>query len=175
MRALLIVDLQNDFCPGGKLAVPEGDKIVPVVNQLMDKFELVLASKDWHPQESKHFDKWPTHCLKETEGADFHPGLKSENIDIVLLKGTGNKDDGYSSFEATNYDLENFLKEKGVSELYITGLATEYCVKATALDAARKGFKVYVVREGVKGIDEEDVEVAIKEMEEEGITFTSGS
>ncbi|HOA41557.1 MAG: nicotinamidase [Halanaerobiales bacterium] len=172
-KALLIIDLQNDFCPGGKLAVPGGDEIVPVVNGLMDKFPLVLASKDWHPEDSVHFERWPLHCVRDTEGAAFHPGLRSEEIDKIFLKGTESKDDGYSAFEATNHDLEEYLKEKGVEELYLTGLATEYCVRASALDAVRKGFKVNIVLEGVRGIDSTDVEKAIEEMEREGVNFVS--
>src|SRR5690554_2088005 len=172
-KALLIIDLQNDFCLGGKLPVPEGDQIVPVVNGLMDKFPLVIASKDWHPEESVHFERWPVQCVRDTEGAAFHPGLKSEGIDKIFLKGTESKDDGYSAFEATNHDLEGYLKQKGVEELYLTGLATEYCVRASALDAVRKGFKVNIVLEGVRGIDSTDVEKAIEEMEREGVNFVS--
>ncbi len=98
MKALLIVDVQNDFCPGGTLAVPEGDKVVPVINQIMDFFPLVIASKDWHPTDSVHFKKWPPHCLQNTPGSDFHPQLNSSKIKTVFLKGTKNKDDGYSTF-----------------------------------------------------------------------------
>lgn len=173
MKALLIVDLQNDFCPGGKLAVPDGDRIVPVVNQLMEKFDLVLASKDWHPVESVHFEKWPVHCVENTEGAELHPELKADRIDKIFLKGTESKDDGYSAFEATNSNLEKYLKDKGVKELYIVGLATEYCVKSTAMDALNKGFRVYIVEEGVVGIKEEDVEKAIEGMGKAGINFIS--
>ncbi|AZO93740.1 nicotinamidase [Halocella sp. SP3-1] len=175
MKALLIVDLQNDFCPGGKLAVPEGGKVVPIINQLLDKFPLVLASQDWHPVKTVHFDKWPVHCVRESEGAKLHPDLKRKKITKVFLKGTDNKDDGYSVFEATNDDLEGFLRGNNVEELYLTGLATEYCVKATAIDAVEKGFKVFVIREGVAGIKEEDVEKAVKEMESKGINYINYS
>jgi len=169
VRALLIVDLQNDFCPGGRLAVPEGDRIVPVINKLMDKFSLIIASKDWHPEQSRHFDKWPRHCIRETAGAAFHPDLKKDRIGRVFLKGTTDSDDGYSVFEATNENLEEYLKENNVEEIYITGLATEYCVRASALDAARKGFEVYIIKEGVAGIKEDDVNQAVTEMEKAGI------
>lgn len=171
MKALLIVDLQNDFCPGGKLAVPEGDKIIPVVNELMDKFSLVVASQDWHSAETIHFDKWPVHCVRESKGAQLHPDLKREKITKFFLKGTGNKDDGYSVFEATNDNLEGFLRENNVEELYLAGLATEYCIKATALDAMEKGFKVFVVKKAVAGIEKGDVEKAVKEMENKGIKY----
>src|SRR5690606_19482878 len=109
-KALLIVDVQNDFCPGGALAVKDGDKVVPVINGIIDKFDLVLASKDWHPVDSVHFEKWPVHCVQNTYGADFHPDLQTDKIDRVLLKGTQNKDDGYSAFEATNVSLADFLR-----------------------------------------------------------------
>ena len=173
MRALLVVDVQNDFCPGGALAVPKGDRVVPVINELMAEFELVVASKDWHPENSVHFDKWPKHCIKETEGAEFHPDLKIAKIDKVFLKGTKDKDDGYSAFEATNLDLAQYLNEKEVKELYISGLATEYCVKETALAAAKKGFEVYVIEEAIAGIDEDDVAAAFEEMREAGVEFVS--
>ena len=173
MRALIVVDVQNDFCPGGALAVPKGDRVVPVINELMAEFELVLASKDWHPENSVHFDKWPKHCIKETEGAEFHPDLKIAKIDKVFLKGTKDKDDGYSAFEATNLELAKYLNEKEVKELYISGLAAEYCVKETALAAVKKGFEVYVIEEAIAGIDEDDVAAAFEEMREAGVEFVS--
>lgn len=173
MKALLIVDLQNDFCPGGKLAVPEGDQIVAVINELLAEFPLVIASKDWHPEESIHFEKWPHHCLQKTAGAEFHPDLKEEKINKVFFKGTENKDDGYSAFEASNEDLKKYLEEHGVTDLYITGLATDYCVKATALDAVEAGFNTYLIKDAVAGIDEKDVEKAFAEMEKKGIKIIS--
>src|SRR4030042_1429495 len=143
MRALLIVDVQNDFCPGGALPVPQGDEVVPVINRLMDAFPLIVASKDWHPKDSVHFNQWPHHCVQGTSGAEFHPGLDAGKIHQVFLKGTRNQDDGYSAYEATNLDLGGFLRQKGVEELVVTGLATDYCVKASALDSVAKGFKTY--------------------------------
>lgn len=175
MRALLVVDVQNDFCPGGALAVPNGDSVVLVINDLMAEFELVFASKDWHPEESVHFEGWPKHCIKETKGAEFHPELKVDKINRVFLKGTKDKDDGYSAFEATNLDLTDYLKKEEVTELYISGLATEYCVKETALDAAKKGFDVYVIKEAVSGINENDVAAALAEMKEAGVEIISVS
>ena len=175
MKALLVVDVQRDFCPGGALAVPKGDEVVPVINELMDKFPLVVASKDWHPEDSEHFKKWPKHCIQNTKGAEFHPDLKEEKIHKVFLKGTSQKDDGYSAFEATNEDLEKYLKEKGVKELYVVGLATDYCVRASALDAVKKGFDVYVIREGIRAVNVNpgDEEKALKEMQEKGIKVIS--
>lgn len=152
MKALLIVDVQNDFCPGGALAAPEGDKVVPVINRLMDYFEIVVASRDWHPENSVHFDKWPEHCVKDSKGAAFHPGLNTGNIDQVFLKGTGNRDDGYSAFEATNKNLREYLIDRNVKELYVAGLTTEFCVKESAIDGVKSGFSTYVIMNAVQGV-----------------------
>ena len=175
MKALLVVDVQNDFCPGGSLAVPGGDKVVPVINSLMDEFDLVVASKDWHPSQSVHFQKWPVHCVHNRPGAEFHPALKSVKIKQVFLKGTGNNDDGYSAFEATNLDLEKFLKDNGVTDLYVAGLATDYCVRASALDAARKGFHTHVVDDGIAAVNIHpgDDEKALAEMKKAGVEILS--
>lgn len=175
MKALLVVDVQNDFCPGGALAVPEGDKVVPVINKIMSDFELVVASKDWHPENSVHFEGWPEHCKKETKGAEFNPDLNTEELDRVFLKGTKDKDDGYSAFEATNLNLADYLQKSGVDELYISGLATEYCVKETALDAVKNGFDVYLIEEAVAGINEDDVKTALEEMKEAGVNIVSAT
>lgn len=177
MKALLIVDVQNDFCPGGALAVSEGDQVVPVLNRLMGHFPLVVASKDWHPADTVHFQKWSAHCIRNTPGAEFHPGLNKERIDEVFLKGTENKDDGYSAFEATNKRLEDFLKEKGVGELYVAGLATDYCVKASALDAVKSGFRTFVIEDAVRGVDVKpgDSARAIAEMKKSDIQFVTSA
>jgi nicotinamidase/pyrazinamidase len=170
MKALLVVDVQNDFCPGGSLAVPRGDSVVPVINALMEKFPLVVASKDWHPSKTVHFEKWPVHCVHNRPGAEFHPALNSLRIRQVFLKGTSNKDDGYSAFEATNLDLEKYLKEKGVTKLYVTGLATDYCVRASALDAVAKGFSTFFVEDAIAAVNlkEGDDVKAIEEMKKAG-------
>lgn len=170
MRALLIVDVQNDFCPGGALAVEEGDQVVPVVNQIQGRFDLVLASKDWHPPDSVHFNEWPVHCVRDTQGAAFHPDLAVDRLDKVLLKGTSDKDDGYSAFEATNADLEELLRSKGVEALYVSGLATDVCVKNTVLDARRRGITTYVIKDAMRGVNANsgDVEKAFREMEAAG-------
>jgi nicotinamidase/pyrazinamidase len=173
MRALLIVDVQKDFCPGGALAASEGDAVVPVINSLLDHFDLVIASKDWHPADTEHFLKWPKHCVQETPGADFHPGLRAEKIGQVFLKGTSHKDDGYSFFEATNLDPEKYLHDQHVDELYICGLATDYCVKASALDALAKGFHVSIIEDAVRGVEAHpgDVSKAVVAMKEKGARF----
>jgi nicotinamidase/pyrazinamidase len=173
MKALLIVDVQNDFCSGGTLAVPDGEKVVPVINGLMDRFEVIAASKDWHPKHTRHFEKWPVHCVQHTFGAAFHPQLNVEKIDEVFLKGTGTEDDGYSAFEATSNDLEKYLKDRGVTDLYVCGLATDYCVLASALDARKKKFNVLVIEDAVRGVDvvKGDVARAAQEMKRQGIVF----
>lgn len=177
MRALLIVDVQNDFCPGGALPAPRGNEVVPVINKLIDEFDLVLASKDWHPVETVHFNKWPKHCIQGTTGAEFYPDLDSQKINKVFVKGTRNVDDGYSAFEATNENLADYLKKQGIDEVYVTGLATEYCVKSTVLDALKNHFKVFVIKDAVEGIyqQEGDVENAFKDMINAGAELIASS
>ena len=171
--ALLIVDVQNDFCPGGALPTPQGDIIVPVINKLMEKFSLIIASRDWHPEDTIHFNHWPVHCVKESHGADFPADLKRENIIQIFEKGTGSKDDGYSAFEATNKNLGGYLKEKEVDELYIVGLTAEYCVISTVLDALKYGFKTFVIKDAVEGIRQniDDFDNAFEEMKNAGATI----
>lgn len=173
MKALLIVDVQNDFCPGGALGVPDGHLVVPVINDIMRHFDLVVASKDWHPESTRHFERWPKHCVQHTYGAAFHPNLDEENIDEVFLKGTGTEDDGYSAFEATNIDLADFLKRHQVDDLYICGLTTDYCVKSSALDAKKLGFNVFVIEDAIKAVNlnKDDGERAIEEMKHKRIVF----
>lgn len=175
MKALFIVDLQNDFCPNGALPTPKGDIVIPIINKLMDKFQLVLASKDWHPEKTVHFEKWPKHCVQGTHGAEFPEELASDKINKIFLKGTGNKDDGYSAFEATNENLAEYLRKNNIDELYVTGLTAEYCVKQTVLDSLKNGFKTFVIKDGVEGIyqHEKDVENAFAEMEKAGAVILS--
>ena len=170
-KALLVVDVQKDFCPGGALAAPAGNEIIPIINKIMDKFDLVIASKDWHPAKTVHFDIWPVHCVRATEGASFHSGLDTTKINEVVLKGTSNSDDGYSAFEATNYDLTYLLQKNDITEVYVCGLTTEYCVKATAEDALKAGFIVSVVLEATAAVAAKsgDEEKALAEMKELGI------
>jgi len=175
MRALLVVDVQNDFCPGGSLAVSNGDRVVPVINGLMERFDVVVASKDWHPSDTVHFKKWPPHCVQNTKGAEFHPNLDAKRIDKVFLKGTKNKDDGYSAFEATSDDLDRVLKDKKVDELYVCGLATDYCVRASAVDALKKGFHTFVIVDAIAAVNikPDDGALAQEEMRKQGIMLVS--
>lgn len=176
-RALLLVDVQNDFCPGGALPVPEGDRVVPVLNEYVERFERagdpVFASRDWHPKITSHFKEqggpWPPHCVAETRGAAFHPQLKLPADASVITKGTDPTDDGYSAFEAADQDgrgLRDVLRSSGVSRLYVGGLATEYCVRASVLDGLRQGLDVVVLLDAVRGIDVQpgDVARALDEM-----------
>jgi len=146
-----------------------------MIHQLAPKFDLVVASRDWHPEDTVHFEKWPAHCVKETEGAEFHPALKQEVIDQFLVKGTENKDDGYSAFEATNLNLAEFLKKKEVETLYIAGLTTDYCVKFTAIDAAKNGFDTRVIIDATRAVEAEsgDKDKAIAEMRAAGCQITA--
>ena len=158
MHALILVDIQNDFCPGGSLAVREGDQIVPVVNELQKHFPLVVATKDWHPPGHASFATlWPPHCVQHTPGAEFVPGLDTGRIDRVFLKGTDLEIDSYSGFYDNEHrratGLGDYLKERGVTEVTIAGLATDYCVKFTALDALRLGFKTHVVRDACRVVE----------------------
>jgi nicotinamidase/pyrazinamidase len=177
MRGLLIVDVQNDFCPGGSLPVSGGDNVVPVINRVLGQFDVIVASKDWHPAGSVHFKKWPPHCVQDAAGAEFHPQLLRGKIQQVFLKGTRDKDDGYSAFEATNVELVTYLKQADITELYIVGLATDYCVKASALDALKHGFHTYVVTDAVAAVNvrPDDGMHALEEMKRSGVTLLDSS
>ncbi|HEX6798027.1 MAG TPA: isochorismatase family protein, partial [Ktedonobacterales bacterium] len=143
--ALLIVDVQNDFCPGGALAVPEGDAVVPVLNEYIARAQAasmpIFASRDWHPANTRHFAQyggpWPVHCVQETPGAAFHPDLKLPGGTPIVTKGTSTEDAGYSMFDGTLPDgtpLLDALRARGITRLHVGGLATDYCVRATVLD-----------------------------------------
>jgi nicotinamidase/pyrazinamidase len=175
MRALLIVDVQKDFCPGGSLGVTGGNKIIPNINKLINTFNLVIASRDWHPEDTVHFEKWPVHCVRETEGSEFHNELMKRKFTHIFDKGTRNNDDGYSAFEATNTNLDDYLKEHGVDELYLAGLTTEYCIKNTALDSIRNGYKTFVFKDAIAPVDANpgDEEAAIEEMQDAGVVMLS--
>ncbi len=194
MRALIVVDVQNDFCPGGALAVPEGDAVVSVANALMPRFSLVVATQDWHPAghgsfASAHAGRapgdvidlggvqqvlWPGHCVQNTPGASFHSALDVAGIDHVVRKGTDAGIDSYSAFfdngHAKDTGLAAFLEQRCAEELVVLGLATDYCVKATVLDALGLGFGVTVVRDGCRAVEiaEGDAERAFKEMRSAG-------
>lgn len=179
MKALLIVDLQKDFCEGGALPVTGGNAIVPYINGLMVSMlaarGMILASKDWHPEHTIHFKRdggklWPVHCVADSRGAEFHDQLDTKLINFVLVKGTKNLDNGYSAFEATNENLVELLHAHKVDELIVCGLATDYCVKATVLDALHAGFKVKVATKAIAAVNVNsgDGEAALKEMVEAG-------
>jgi len=170
MKALLIVDVQNDFCSGGALATKGGEEVAPVINKIAHKFDLVVASKDWHPEQTVHFDKWPPHCVQGTHGAEFHADLNTDIIDQVVEKGTANMDDGYSAFEATNLDLTQYLKSKGINTVYVCGIATDYCVLSSALDAQKQGFNTFFIKDAIRAVNlqDGDADRAIAEMEQAG-------
>lgn len=180
-KALLIVDVQNDFCPGGALGVPEGDKIIPVINKYIKIFAKnklpIFATRDWHPIRTKHFREfggvWPVHCIQNTRGALFHPDLKLSKDAVLLYKGMDPGKDSYSAFQAQDSSgepLSKILKRLGIKEIYIGGLATDYCVKYTGIDALKAGFKVKILLDAIKGVNlkPEDSEKAIAGMAKKG-------
>jgi len=175
--ALLIVDVQNDFCPGGALPVPDGDQIVPKLNEYIRLFQaadrLIVASRDWHPRETTHFvsggGPWPPHCVQGTEGAAFHPDLELPDSALVLSKGMGDREDAYSAFQARDENgqsLADFLRQAAVRHVYIGGLALDYCVKASALDAVRAGLGTTVLIDATRAVNVQphDAELAIEEL-----------
>jgi nicotinamidase/pyrazinamidase len=200
-KALILVDLQNDFCKGGNLAVPEGDEVVLIANQLQPHFDLVIATKDWHPKDHMSFASnhpgqkigdvieseglaqvlWPDHCVQDSLGADFHPALLTSHIHHVFYKGADKKIDSYSAFfdnahlRATG--LEAFLRRQQIDTIYIMGLATDYCVKFSALDAVHLKFNVIVIQDGCRGVnlDPRDSEKAFSEMQEAGVKLVNST
>jgi nicotinamidase/pyrazinamidase len=164
LSALLIIDLQNDFCPGGALAVPEGDAIVPVINRVISHFSArglpIIASRDWHPTRTSHFKAfggiWPPHCIQGTPGAGFHPDLRLPPETIIVSKGTDPHRDDYSALHARDGQdtpLPALLTRLGVNHICVCGLATDYCVKETVLEARRCGMSVTVLTDAVRGVD----------------------
>ena len=181
-RALILVDIQNDFCPGGSLAVREGDEIVPIVNELQTHFDLFVATKDWHPVGHSSFETlWPPHCVQGTQGAEFVPALDTSRITRTFLKGTDKEVDSYSGFFDNEHrratGLGDYLKAQGVEDVVIVGLATDYCVKYTALDALALGFNTTVVRDACRGVEVNagDTERALAEMREAGVQIVESS
>lgn len=174
-RALIVVDVQNDFCPGGALAVAHGDEVIAPLNYLIDEFlkagEPVYESRDWHPDTTKHFaaygGTWPVHCVQNTKGAAFHSQLNQDPRIEVVSKGLGDKD-CYSAFDET--DLAAKLKQQGITEVWVGGLATDYCVKNTVLDALKNGFEVKAVENAMRPVDLKpgDGERALAEMRDAG-------
>lgn len=194
-NALIIVDLQNDFLPGGSLPVPNGDQIIPIANTLQSHFEIVIATKDWHPEDHGSFAKnhpghkpgdvvelnglsqilWPTHCVQNSTGSEFSSDFDTSRITKIFYKGTNPKIDSYSAFfdnaHRQSTGLADYLKEKNVEEIYLLGLATDYCVKYSALDARHLGFQVTVIEDACRGIDLKtgDVDKALAEMKQAGV------
>jgi nicotinamidase/pyrazinamidase len=201
MNALILVDIQNDFVPGGALAVPDGDRIVPVVNRLQARFDLVVATRDWHPADHGSFAAnhpghqpgdgielnglsqilWPVHCVQGTQGADFAPGLDRARWDRVFVKGTDRAIDSYSGFFDNGHrhatGLGDYLREKSVTDVYVAGLATDYCVKFTALDARQLGFNTHLIEDACRGVNLQpgDVEQAIEEMRAAGVDIITAA
>ena len=177
-RALIIVDFQNDFTPGGALAVPDGDAIAPKLNALAasPEFGLVVATRDWHPPDhgsfAEHGGPWPEHCVANTDGAQLHPALDAERVDVVVDKGTDPATEGYSGFDGTR--LAALLEERGIDEVTVVGLATDYCVRTTALDALQAGLRVTIDSSAVRGIDAQpgDAERALAELRTAGAAVT---
>jgi nicotinamidase/pyrazinamidase len=173
MEALIAVDVQNDFCPGGALAVEEGDEVIEKLNQMAAEHELVVATRDWHPADHGSFEAgggpWPVHCVQDTPGAELHPDLDRDAIDHVVDKGQDVSTDGYSGFEGT--ELERWLRDRDVDRVHVGGLALDYCVKNTALDARRLGFETVVHLGATRAVDVEpgDGERAIKELRDAGV------
>jgi nicotinamidase/pyrazinamidase len=154
-NALLIIDFQNDFTAGGALAVPEGDEIAGPVQRLAEGFDFIAATRDWHPPDHASFDTqggpWPVHCVQESHGAEFHPAMTDIDPDVVVDVGQGRDDQGYSGFEKS--ELAAVLRSNDVDEVYVCGLATDYCVRASAIDACGEGFEVTVVEDAVRAVD----------------------
>jgi len=172
--ALLVVDVQNDFCPGGALGVPGGDGVVPPINRIMGRFDHLVFSRDWHPQDHCSFSdhpefrdgSWPPHCVQDSPGADFHGSLRVPLDAVFIYKGTDPDTEAYSAFSGT--PLAEELRRRNITRLFITGLATDYCVKFTTLDALDLGFEVVVVTDGCRGIAEESIKAALEEIQRRG-------
>ena len=193
MKALLLVDIQNDFIPGGALPVPDGDAIIPVVNDLMSYFDLVVATQDWHPQNhgsfaSNHPGKkvydvielnglqqilWPDHCVQGSKGADFAPGLNTNPVEAIFRKGTDPGIDSYSGFfdngRKKSTALADYLRGRQIDEVYVVGLAGEFCVNFTILDAVDQGFKTYLIEDGTRPLNKDDFEKAKANMKAKGV------
>lgn len=200
-RVLILTDIQYDFLPGGALAVPEGDAVVPVANALQPRFELVVATQDWHPPNhgsfaSQHAGRkpgdvielagqpqvlWPDHCVQHSHGAEFHRDLDVSRVAQVFRKGTDPAIDSYSGFFDNGHrkstGLDDYLRRDGVTDVYIVGLATDYCVKWSALDAVRLGFRTYVIEDGTRAVElaPGDSARALDEMRAAGVTVTTSA
>ncbi len=201
MNALIIVDLQNDFLPGGVLAVPQGDEVIPLANELQRRFDLVLATQDWHPPNHGSFaanhpgkkpgDRimldgieqilWPVHCVQNTFGAEFAPAFDTNRIAHVFHKGVGRNIDSYSTFfdnaHRRHTGLADYLKERSIKDIYLMGLALDYCVKYSVLDARQLGLNTHVILDGCRGIELKpgDIDRALEEMYAAGAVLSKSS
>ena len=201
MNALILVDLQNDFTPSGALPVPEGDSIVPLINQLQQKFDLVVATQDWYPSDHQSFASqhegrqpgelidlhgitqvlWPIHCVQETEGAQFISNLDQSKVKRVFRKGQNPRIDSYSGFFDNDHQsstgMGEYLREQGVDEVFVVGLATDYCVSFTAADAAELGFRTIVISDATRGVNLQkgDVDRALVALQEQGVRILLSS
>jgi nicotinamidase/pyrazinamidase len=170
--ALIIIDVQNDFCPGGALAVPCGDEVIPVINRLLEHRWLSVATMDWHPDEHSSFESrggpWPRHCVQHTAGAELHPELDATKVQLVITKGSHPDHEAYSGFHGT--DLAKILRDKGIQRVVVCGIATDYCVRATAHDALHEGFQVLVLEDAIRGVEVQpgDCQRAIEELRQAG-------
>ena len=186
--ALILVDVQNDFCPGGALAVQNGDDVVPVLNRYIEKFLSaglpIFATRDWHPAKTSHFKAyggvWPVHCVQGTHGAEFHPDLKITKEIIIVSAGMASDEDGYSGFQGRDNAgtaLAVLLRARSVDRILVGGLATDYCVKHTVLDGIRQGFQAVLIADAVRGVNlnPEDSERAIEEMSAAGAVVVRGT
>ncbi|GAB3526567.1 bifunctional nicotinamidase/pyrazinamidase [Pontibacter brevis] len=192
MKALLLIDIQNDFLPGGALAVPEGDTIIPIVNKLQEQFDLIVATQDWHPENHKSFASnhdgkntfeviqlqgleqvlWPNHCLQGTSGAEFSKALDMNRVEVIFRKGMNPQIDSYSGFYDNGHlkstGLADYLRSKEVTEVYLAGLAADFCVYFTAKDALQEGFKAIVVEDATRAISPEGFEKAKADIKDKG-------
>jgi nicotinamidase/pyrazinamidase len=175
--ALIVVDVQNDFCPGGALAVKDGDQVIPALNRHIDKFTKaglpIFATRDWHPAKTTHFNTsggpWPPHCIQGSKGAEFHPDLKLPPDTVIVSAGMGSDEDGYSGFlgiDDRGQKLADLLRQRRVERIFVGGLATDYCVKHTVLEGLKEGLKVVLLVDSVRGVNLKpgDSESAIEEM-----------
>ena len=184
MNALILVDIQNDFIPGGNLAVPSGDEIIPIVNEFQNSFDLVVATQDWHPQTHKSFASnhagkkpfekiilhgleqilWPDHCIQGSAGAKFHASLNTNKVECIFRKGMDSEIDSYSGFYDNGYKkstgLSGYLRERKVLKIFVCGLAADYCVYYTAKDAIKENFETYIIEDATRAIDAKDFEKA---------------
>ena len=200
MHALLVVDIQYDFCPGGRLAVPEGDTIIPLINALSARFDRIILTQDWHPPghssfASSHPGKqpfetvemsygeqilWPDHCVQGSRGADFHEDLDTDRAELIIRKGFRKEIDSYSAFFENDHmtvtGLAGYLRERGIQTIYIAGLATDFCVHWSAVDGRKLGFDVFVVEDASRGIDTNgSMDLAFKNMRASGAELISAA